>query len=239
MAVKCGHDRTRPPPGPPPVTGPTDAGYPPARRLDLAEKIGGHMVADPYRWLEDPGSAETRAWLAAQDALAAGQLADLPARAGLAARIAELTATGFVSSPVWRGVRCFFLRREPGQEHAALITAAPGEPDRVLIDPAALDGTGATTLDDWSPDHEGRLLAYQLSQGGDEEALLRVMNVATGTDVDGPIDRCRYTPIGWLPGGGSFYYVRRLAPDTVPAGEEQYHRRVYLHAVGPRLPRTR
>jgi len=214
------------------VTGPTDTGYPPARRLDLAEHIGGHIVADPYRWLEDPGSAETQAWLAAQDALAASHLADLPARPELAARIAELTATGFVSSPVWRGGRCFFLRREPGQEHAALVTAAPGEPDRALIDPAALDSTGATTLDAWSPDHDGRLLAYQLSHGGDEESLLRLMDVATGAEVDGPIDRCRYTPIGWLPGGGAFYYVRRLAPDTVPAGEAQYHRRVYLHRVG-------
>ncbi len=232
MAVKCGHDRTRLPPGPLPVTGPTDATYPPARRLDLAENIGGRLIADPYRWLEDPASAETQAWLAAQDTLAAGQLAALPARAELAARIGALTATGFVSSPAWRGERCFFLRREPGQEHAALITATPGEPDRVLIDPGALDGTGATTLDAWSPDHEGRLLAYQLSQGGDEESMLRVMDVATGAEVDGPIDRCRYTAIGWLPGGGSFYYVRRLGPGAVPAGEEQYHRRVYLHAVG-------
>ena len=128
MAVKCDHDRTHLLPGPLPVTGPADAGYPPARRLDLAENIGGHMVADPYRWLEDSGSTETKAWLAGQDALAAGQLAALPAREELAARIGELTATGFVSSPVWRGERCFFLRREPGQEHAALITAAPGEP---------------------------------------------------------------------------------------------------------------
>jgi prolyl oligopeptidase len=214
------------------VTGPADSSYPPAHRLDLAENIGGQIVADPYRWLEDAGSAETQAWLAAQDALAASQLTALPARPELATRIAELTATGFVSSPAWRGGRCFFLRREPGQEHAALITAAPGEPDRVLIDPAALDPTGATTLDAWSPDHEGRLLAYQLSHGGDEESLLRVMDVATGAEVDGPIDRCRYTPIGWLPGGGAFYYVRRLAPDAVPAGEEQYHRRVYLHSVG-------
>jgi prolyl oligopeptidase len=214
------------------VTGPTGPGYPPARRLDLAEDISGHIVADPYRWLEDPGSEETKAWLAAQDALAASQLAALPARPELATRIAELTATGYLSSPAWRGERRFFLRRQPGQEHAALITAAPGEPDRVLIDPTALDSTGATTLDTWSPDHEGRLLAYQLSQGGDEESVLRVMDVATGAEVDGPIDRCRFTSIGWLPGGRSFYYVRRLARDRVPAGEDQYHRRVYLHAVG-------
>ena len=213
------------------MTGPAPA-YPPARRLDLVEQVAGHRVADPYRWLEDPGSDESRAWLAAQDTLAAGALAALPARAALAGRIEELTATGLVTSPVWRGERRFFQRREPGQEHAALITSAPGEPDRTLVDPMALDPSGATTLDAWTPDHEGRLLAYQVSQGGDEESVLQVMDVATGEQMEGPIDRCRYTPVAWLPGGKCYYYVRRLAPGDVPAGESQYHRRVYLHTVG-------
>ena len=113
-----------------------------------------------------------------------------------------------------------------------LYTATPAEGERVLIDPMAIDETGTTTLDAWQPDHDGRLLAYQLSQGGDEESLLRVMDVATGEDVDGPIDRCRYTEVAWLPGGKAFYYSRRLPPDEVPDGEEQYHRRVYLHQVG-------
>jgi prolyl oligopeptidase len=206
--------------------------YPPARRTGLVEQVAGHQVADPYRWLEDPGSDETRAWLAAQDTLAAGHLAARSARAALAARIAELTATGLVSSPLWRGERRFFLRREPGEEHAALITSAPGEPDRVLVDPMALDASGATTLDAWAPDNEGRLLAYQVSHGGDEESVLQVMDVATGEHAEGPIDRCRYTEVAWLPGGKSFYYVRRLPPEAVPAGEDQYHRRVYLHTVG-------
>ena len=79
---------------------------------------------------------------------------------------------------------------------------------------------------------EGELLAYQVSEGGDEESILRVIDVATGEVVDGPIDRCRYSPIGWLPGGQAFYYVRRLPPSEVPAGEEQFHRRVWLHQVG-------
>src|SRR5215467_553471 len=218
-----------PSPGAQPGAGPA---YPPARRTGLVEQMAGHSVADPYRWLEDPDSDESRAWLAAQDALAAGQLAALPARPALAARIAELTATGLVSSPVWRGERRFFLRREPGEEHATLITAAPGEPDRVLIDPMALDPSGATTLDAWAPDKEGRLLAYQVSRGGDEESVLQVMDVTTGEHAEEPIDRCRYTEVAWLPGGEAFYYTRRLPPEAVPADEAQYHRRVYLHRVG-------
>jgi prolyl oligopeptidase len=225
--------------------------YPDARRLDLAEDLFGHVVHDPYRWLEDPGSAETQGWLAAQDSLFAQYTASVPGRDALAARITELMRSGTVGAPMWRGERQFFMRRTADQDHSVLFTAAPaadgesaGEAapalERVLIDPMAIDPTGLTTLDAWQPDKEGELLAYQLSQGGDEESLVRVMDVATGQVLDGPIDRCRYSVIAWLPGasasrgpyGKAFYYVRRLAPGTVPEGEEQYHRRVYLHRVG-------
>src|SRR5262249_56076946 len=114
-----------PSPGDRPAAAPA---CPPARRTGLVEQVAGHSVADPYRWLEDPDSAESRAWLAAQDVLAAGQLAALPARPALAARIAELTATGLVSSPVWRGERPFFLPRAPAHAPPPLITPAPRPP---------------------------------------------------------------------------------------------------------------
>jgi prolyl oligopeptidase len=208
------------------------AAYPPARRQDLAEEIGGQIISDPYRWLEDADSEETRSWLAAQDTLLAEYMAELPDREPLVSRITELLGAGYVGAPVWRGERQFYTRRAAGQEHAVLYTATPADGERILIDPTAIDGTGTTTLDAWQPDHDGRLLAYQLSQGGDEESLLRVMDVATGENVDGPIDRCRYTQVAWLPGGKAFYYSRRLPPEAVPDGEEQYHRRVYLHQVG-------
>ena len=105
-------------------------------------------------------------------------------------------------------------------------------PVEVLVDPMAIDPSGLTTLDAWQPDKEGRLLAYQLSEGGNEESLLRVIEVSTGSLVDGPVDRCRYSNVAWLPGGKAFYYTRRLPPSAVPDGESQYHRRVYLHQIG-------
>src|ERR1700728_4858489 len=79
---------------------------------------------------------------------------------------------------------------------------------------------------------DGGLLVYQLYNGHHEQSLSQVMDVVTGEDVDGPIDRCRYTGVAWLPGSKAFYYTRRLPPEAVPDGEQQYHRRVYLHQVG-------
>jgi prolyl oligopeptidase len=228
--------------------------YPAAQRLNLVEDLFGHPVADPYRWLENPGSPQAGEWLAAEESLWADYRAGLTDREAFAARVRELLRVGSVGLPAWRGTTQFYTRRDPDQEHAVLYVAdgapgADGAPaadadaapsadaaevtaERALIDLVAIDPSGRTTLDAWQPDKEGRLLAYQLSHGGDEESLLRVLDVATGELVDGPIDRCRYSGVAWLPGGKAFYYVRRLPPDTVPEGEAQYHRRVYLHTVG-------
>src|SRR3954469_9157374 len=206
--------------------------YPEAPRLDLVEDLHGHRIADPYRWLEDAEDPRTRAWAEAEDELAAEHLAGLPLRGRFAERLGQLVHSGAVGVPVWRAGRAFSTRRDPGQEHAVLRVREPDGTQRVLVDPMALDPAGTTTLDAWAPSWEGDRLAYQLSTGGDEESRLYVLDVATGELLDGPIDRCRYSPVPWLPGGDELFYVRRLAPDQVPAGEEQFHRRVRRHRVG-------
>ena len=206
--------------------------YPDAPRLDVIEVLHGREVADPYRWLEDPNAVETKEWAEAQDRLLAEQLegrGDIPR---WRTRLDQLLRAGQVGPPTWRGGRAFRLLRRPEQEHAALLVTDPEGSERTLVDPGALDPSGTTTLDAWEPSPDGSLLAYQLSHGGDEESLLYVMDVSSGERVEGPIDRCRYSPVAWLPDSRSYFYVRRLAPELLPAGEEQYHRRVYRHAVG-------
>lgn len=213
-----------------------DSRYPDAPRDDIVEKLPTgdptYEVADPYRWLEDGDSEGTQAWLRAQDALLERQRSRWSSRDGFRQRVEQLLGAGVVGPPVWRRERQFFMRRVAGQEHAVLHTVDPDGTERVLIDPMAIDPSGRTTLDSWQPSKEGHLLAYQLSEGGSEESVLRVLDVGTGQVVDGPIDRARYSPVAWVPGGEAFYYVRRLHPSLLPDGEEQYHRRVWLHRLG-------
>ncbi len=203
------------------------AGAPEGQRL---------AVADPYRVLEDPADPATRAWSAAQDELLEAQRATWPGRAELAGRITSLVATGSVGGPAWRGERRFSTRRDPGADLPVVVVDEPDEGgsrvERVLLDPLVIDPSGATTLDAWQPSKEGDLLAYQLSSGGTEESVLRIVDVATGALLDGPIERLRYSPVAFTPGAEHVYYVRRLPPGEVPAGEEAYHRRVWRHTVG-------
>lgn len=205
--------------------------YPDAPRGPAADVLAGREVADPYRWLEDAADPATRSWSVAQAALTDAWLGQRPARPGLRRRLTELQP-GFVSAPTVIGERRFSTARRADQDHAVLRVSEDGGDQRVLVDPNALSVDGTVTLDQWSPSIEGRRLAYQLSSGGDEESRLWVMDVASGAVVEGPIDRVRYSPVAWLPGGDELFYVRRLDPAIVPDGEEAYHRRVWRHRVG-------
>lgn len=206
--------------------------YPNAARQDIVEQLHGVEVADPYRWLEDRDSDETIAWLAAEAELFEAERAHWPTVAHWRQRLETFMGSGSVSSPAWRGDRYFFMRRQPGAEHSVLWLHEADGSERVLVDPNELDAQGLTTLDTWQPSKDGLRLAYQLSVGGNEESSVYVMDVDTGEILEGPIDRARYSPIAWLPGGQAYYYVRRLPPELVPAGEESFHRRVWLHTVG-------
>ncbi len=206
--------------------------YPDAPRLDLVDEYHGTAVPDPYRWLEDAADPRTVAWLEQQGELMAEERTSWTSRDHFAERVEGLLGAGTISPPYWRGDRHFLNRREPGQQFSVLYVVDPDGTERTLIDPMALDPEGLTTLDSWQPSKEGGRIAYQLSVGGDEESLLHVMDVATGETIEGPIDRCRYSPVAWLPGGEAFYYVRRIAPELLPESERNFHRRVYLHRVG-------
>lgn len=206
--------------------------YPDAERLTLVEDFHGTAVADPYRWLEDQSDARTAAWVETQRNLMAAERSDWTTHDHFADRVTELLGAGTISPPYWRGQRHFLTRRSPGQQFAVLLVMEADGTERVLIDPMAIDPSGLTTLDSWQPSKEGDRIAYQLSEGGTEESVLYVMDAASGNVIDGPIDRCRFSPIAWLPGGDAFYYVRRIAPELLPESERNFHRRVLLHRVG-------
>ncbi len=196
----------------------------------VVDVIHGHEVPDPFRRLEDAEDPQTRAWCATQDALFRRARAGWTSRADLAARLETLYRVGAVGAPVWRGDRSFALRRDPDQDHAVLVVTEPSGAERTLVDPAAADPSGLTTLDAWEPSTEGDLLAYAMSDGGTEWAAIRVLDVATGAVVDGPVTRTRHPSIAWLPGGRAFYYARYLS--TKDTGEQRLSQRVYRHELG-------
>ncbi|AKN18850.2 prolyl oligopeptidase [Mycobacterium haemophilum DSM 44634] len=201
--------------------------YPSAHRSRHADQFGDTVIPDPYRWLEDDDSPHCLRWLDEQTELLEASAVSLSLRGFFGDVVAELTAAGSVmspvtSTPVVRGPRRFFLRRRSGQELPILMMAAGSGPDRVLLDPAAIDPCGLTTLDAWHPSWSGRLVAAQLSRAGNERPELRVLDVDTGDPVGRPVHPGRQTPVAWLPDDSGYYYVHDSGSEGL--GQVRVHR---------------
>ena len=200
-------------------------------RDTVVEDVHGVKIADPYRWLEADTSERVGDWTDEQNERTRAVLDALPQRAGVARRLRELLAVGLLSTPRPIGGRLFHTRREGEQKQSILyVRDSIGAPDRALVDPNALDPAGLTTLDWYYPSHDARYVAYGLSRGGDEMSTLFVIETATGMARPDRIPHTQRSTVAWVEGG--FYYTVHPAPGSVPAGDENYYRRVRFHRLG-------
>jgi prolyl oligopeptidase len=207
--------------------------YPETPTHDIADVLHGETIADPYRWLEDGTTPETRLWTEQQNAVTEAYLAAVPGRERIGRRLEELLGIGVLGAPTPKRGRYFYLRRDGRQNHPVLYWRDGVEGiDRVAVDPNALNEAGTTALDWYYPSEDGGLLAYGLSENGNEESVLHLLEVGTGRDLPDRIPRMRAASLAWLPDSTGFYYTRYPAPDEVPEGEEQYHRALYFHRLG-------
>jgi prolyl oligopeptidase len=210
----------------------------PTRREDVSDTYFGRRVSDPYRWLENGDSEEVKHWTDEQNAVTRRVLDRVREREHLHARLTDLLSIGTVGTPAVRKLsadknRYFHVRRE-GTQNQPILYVRDGTrgADEILIDPNSLSAEGTTALDWWAPSNDGRLLAYGLSQNGDEDSTLFLHDIEKKKDLPDKIERTRYASIAWLPDGKSFYYTRYPKKGTVPEGEENYHRMVFLHRIG-------
>ncbi|WP_211197669.1 prolyl oligopeptidase family serine peptidase [Pyrinomonas methylaliphatogenes] len=196
-------------------------------------KMHGVEIVDPYLWLEDGESGRVRRWTEEQNAWTRAHLDALPKREEIKRRLGELLSIGNISPPVPRKGRYFYTRRE-GQQNQPILYVRDGlhGRDRVLIDPNGLSPDGTVALDWWYPSPDGKLLAYGLSRNGDERSTLYILDVDTGRNLTEAIPNTRAASVAWLPDSSGFFYTRFPAPGSVPKGEENYHRRVFLHKLG-------
>ncbi len=206
---------------------------PPTRVDDVAETMYGVRIPDPYRWLEEGGSAEVGRWVEAQNAYAGELLEARPGRRAVRKRLESLLSIGTIGAPEPRGGRYFYMKREGKSDQPILyVRDALRGADRALVDPNRLSKDGTATIDWWYPSEDGSLLAYGVSTSGDEKSTLRVIEVATGALRPDTIPRTRYCSLAWLPDGRGFYYTRYPAPGELPAGGENYNRHVFFHRLG-------
>lgn len=197
----------------------------------MTDTIQGHRIDDPYRSLETDSDG-TRAWIDAQSARTSRALARHETRA-LRERIAALLGIGTLGEPTLAGERLFFTRREAEQEQPVLYVQDPGGEPRLLVDPTTYGERAA--LDYFVPAESGRLLAFGVSQDGDERSRMRVMDVATRELRPDVIDHAKWSSVAWLNDESGFYYTRYPRPGERgydASSPDTYFPRVFFHTLG-------
>ena len=205
--------------------------YPPTRIVPLVDVLHGVPVADPYRWLEDARSEDTRAWVDAQNAFTRSML-DGPARQAL---VEELTRRFDYPRTVaaYRRRDRYFFSHNPGLlNHPILYVKDGARAPRVLLDPNHLSEDGTTALTAIAASPDGALLAYALSEHGSDRQTIRLRRVGDGIDLDDRIAWVKFASIAWTADSSGFYYLRFPEPGTVAVEDEQYFGRIYFHRCG-------
>lgn len=190
---------------------------------EVKENVHGVEIVDPYRWLEDQDSPETRAWIDRENAYTDATLAKIPGREEVVNKLSGLLKIEAMSAPQIRGDRQFFSRRAADQDQASLYVrhGADGKED-LLIDPLALNPEHTTTVVLLSLSEDGKLMAYALRQGGEDELSPRLMDVDTHKDLPDSFPRARYSGFSLRPDKSGIFYAK-----VTPEGP-----RVYSHKMG-------
>jgi prolyl oligopeptidase len=159
----------------------------------VTETLHGVSVTDPYRWLEDQESADTRAWIASQNVYTDTLLGSLPQKQRFAQRIEQLLNTDQIGTPVVRGGRYFFTKRGVGQDLFSIyMRESAGGPDILLIDPAPMSEKHTTNIGISDVANDGKMLAYYVRQGGADETEIRFFDVDARKDTGAPLPSARY-----------------------------------------------
>ncbi|MFL6258709.1 MAG: prolyl oligopeptidase family serine peptidase [Thermoanaerobaculia bacterium] len=208
--------------------------YPESRRVEQVDEYHGVKVADPYRWLEDLDSQQTRDWVAAQNRLTSAYLAAIPEREPIRKRLTELWNYERYSVPTQRGGRYFFTRNDGLQNQNVLyrIDTLGGQP-RLVLDPNTLSQDGTIAMTGWSVSEDGRLLAYGLSSGGSDWQEWRVRDVETGRDLPDVLRWVKFSLAAWTHDDKGFFYSRYDEPrEGRPLEEANFYQKLYYHRIG-------
>ncbi|BBD61944.1 peptidase S9 prolyl oligopeptidase [Nostoc sp. HK-01] len=216
--------------------------YPTTHKSEQVDDYHGTLVADPYRWLENPDSEETKAWIAAQNKITFGFLGEIPARDKIKQRLTKLWDYEKYGIPFKEGEslgdgssdRYFYFKNDGLQNQSVLYTlkTLDSEP-QVLLDPNKLSADGTVALSGLSISNDGKLLAYGLSTSGSDWQEWKVRDVATGKDLADHLQWIKFSGASWTTDNQGFFYSRYNEPNSKTQLEDvNYYQKLYYHKLG-------
>ncbi|MBE9082596.1 S9 family peptidase [Tolypothrix sp. LEGE 11397] len=216
--------------------------YPPSRKSNQVDNYHGTVVADPYRWLENPDSAETRSWIEAQNQVTSAYINQVPDKEKIRQRLTKLWNYERYSIPFKEGKslgdnsteRYFYFKNDGLQNQSVLYTlkTLDSEP-KVLLDPNKLSEDGTVALSGLSISNNAQLLAYSLSTSGSDWQEWKVRDIETGKDLPDHLKWIKFSDVSWTNDNQGFFYSRYDEPNNkTKLADTNYYQKLYYHRLG-------
>ncbi|UWU51171.1 prolyl oligopeptidase [Limnospira platensis C1] len=208
--------------------------YPHTRQSDQVDEYHGIQVTDPYRWLEDLDSDETKAWVTAQNQVTFDYLSTISSRQKLSDRLTQLWNYERYSIPFREGQRYFYFKNDGLQNQSVLyvMDSWEGEP-RVLLDPNQLSEDGTVALSGIAISEDGNLIAYGLSASGSDWQEWKVMDINTLKPLEDHLKWIKFSGASWTHDNQGFFYSRYDEPNEETQFEDiNYYQKLFYHRLG-------
>ena len=206
--------------------------YPITTKNDVFDTYFGTKINDPYRWLEDDRSAETKAWVEAENKVTQGYLSGIPFRGDIKKRLETLWNYEKFTAPFKEGLYTYFYKNDGLQNQYVLYRQKDKNKPEVFLDPNSFSKDATTSLAGIEFTKDGSLVAYQISEGGSDWRKVIVLNTSDKSVVGDTLMDVKFSGLSWK-GNEGFYYSSYDKPKegSQLSGLTQYHK-LYFHAIG-------
>lgn len=208
--------------------------YPVTPKTNVIDVLHGHVINDPYRWLEDDRAPATEAWVAAQNRVTFAYLERIPYRDRIRRRLTQLWNFERYGIPWREGGRYFYFKNDGLQNQSVLYTLVSLEDEpRRLLDPNTLSSDGTVALTGTAVSPDGRHLAYGTAASGSDWQEWHVRDIATGRDLEDRLRWVKFSGASWTKDGRGFFYSRYDAPKEGEAlTGVNYFQKLWFHRLG-------
>lgn len=210
----------------------TALNYPETKKVDTVTDYFGTKVEDPYRWLEDDRSAETEAWVKAQNEVTFNYLKSIPFRKDLQDRLTELWNYEKIGAPFKEGDYIYFSKNDGLQDQYVIYRKKTEEATpEIFLDPNKFSEDGTTSLAGMNFSEDGKTLAYAISEGGSDWRKIIIMDAETREVKEDTIVDVKFSGLSWK-GNEGFYYSSYDKPEGSELSAKTDQHKLYYHKLG-------
>lgn len=206
--------------------------YPETKKVEQIDEYFGTLVEDPYRWLENDTSAETAAWVKAQNEVTFGYLEKIPFRETIRQRLEGLWNYEKYSAPFKEGEYTYFYKNDGLQNQYVLYRENAAGETEVFLDPNTFSADGTTSLAGISFTKDGSLCAFQISEGGSDWRKVIILDTKTKTQIEDTLFDVKFSGLSWRGNEGIYYSSYDKPKDGSQLSGKTQHHKLYFHKLG-------